>query len=106
MFSVVYTFKVKEGCDIDFMEGWTGLTQLIYQYEGSYGSRIHVDKVGNYVAYAQWPSKLVWENSGANLPKEEADKFRTQMKGSCHEMETLFEMDVLVDLIRKTPNEE
>lgn len=100
MFSVLYTFKVKDGHDDDFIEGWTGLTKLIYQYEASYGSKVLTDQNGNYVAHAQWPSKEVWLNAGANLPKDESDKFRMQMKEACHEMETLFEMELVVDLTR------
>ena len=98
MFSVLYTFKVKDSCDDDFLTGWTGLTKLIYEYEGSYGSKVLKDQNGNYVAHAQWPSKEVWQNAGANLPKDESDKFRRQMKEACYEMETLFEMEMMVDL--------
>lgn len=98
MFSVIYTFKVKKGKDQDFLDGWTGLTKLIYKHEGSLGSKVHKDKNDDYVAYAQWPSRKVWENAGKNLPKEEAERFRAQMKNSCYAMETLFELDLMVDL--------
>ena len=100
MFSVIYTFKVKDGKDQDFLDSWTGLTKLIYKHEGSLGSKVHKDKNGDYVAYAQWPSRDVWENAGANLPKEESEKFRIQMKDSCSEIETLYELDLLVDLTK------
>lgn len=100
MFSVIYTFKVKDGKDQDFLDGWTGLTKLIYKHEGSLGSKVHKDQNGNYVACAQWPSREVWENTGANLPKVETEKFRAQMKNSCYEMETLFELDLVVDLTK------
>jgi len=100
MFSVIYTFKVKEGKDKGFLDGWAGLTKLIYKHEGSLGSKVHKDKNGDYVAYAQWPSREAWKNAGANLPKEETDKFRSQMKDSCTAMETLFELDLVMDLTK------
>ena len=100
MFSVIYTFTVKPGKENDFVAGWSGLTKMIYQFEGSFGSKVHKDQNGGYVAYAQWPSREAWKNAGRNLPKEETDKFRAQMKDSCTAMETLFELDLVMDLTK------
>jgi len=100
MFSVIYTFKVKPDLEEKFIENWSGLTRLIYEFEGSLGSKLHHDQNGSLVAYAQWPSKKVWENAGSKLPKEEADKFRKGMKESYLEMETKYELDVIMDLTK------
>ena len=41
IFTVIYSFKVlPEKCD-SFEESWSQLTKLIYEYEGSLGSRLH-----------------------------------------------------------------
>lgn len=103
MFAVIYSFKVKKGRDKDFIKGWESLTKLIYQYEGSLGSRVHSLGEGKYLAYAQWPSKEIWANAGSKIP-ESADEFRLLMKDSCERIETEYEMDVVVDLIKTEPH--
>jgi heme-degrading monooxygenase HmoA len=100
MFSVIYTFKVKPELEKKFIENWIGFTQLIYEHEGSLGSKLHRDQNGNFVAYAQWPSEEVWKNAGSNLPKESADAFRNGMKESYLEMKTEYKLEMIVDLTR------
>lgn len=99
MFVVIYTFTVKENRDRDFIEGWKGLTRLIYEYERSLGSRLHKKSKNKYVAYAQWPDRTTWENAGENLP-EIANVSKRLMKDSCETIETILELDVLEDLIQ------
>jgi len=102
LFAVIYSFKVKTGKEEDFLEAWSGLTKLIYQYEGSYGSRLHRYKPDEYIAYAQWPDRKTWEESGGSLP-EEAKVFSKSMQASCTSIETLHSMEVEADLLMKTP---
>lgn len=99
MFTVIYSFKVKINQEEKFIQGWKGLTKLIYEFEGSLGSRLH--KVGelDYIAYAQWPLKETWKNAGSNLP-ESAAFFRSEMKNACEKIETLHEMEVVSDLLK------
>lgn len=100
MFSVIYTFKVKPGLEEGFIESWVGLTQLIYSNGGSLGSKLHKAQNGNYVAYAQWPSREAWESSGSKLPIGEAKIFRDQMRSSCSEIETKYELELIEDLTK------
>ncbi len=99
-FTVVYSFKIIEAKAKDFIKAWTELTKLIYEFEGSYGSRLH--KVGNtlYIGYAQWPDKNTWEKSGDKLPAA-ANEFRRLMRESCSEIKTEYEMDVVCDLLQE-----
>lgn len=99
MFTVIYSFKVKPNQEELFIEGWRGLTELIYEFEGSLGSRLAKSNKGEYIAYAQWPSEEQWKNSGSNLP-ELATKFRTKIKTACEQIETLYELEVVQDLIK------
>lgn len=99
MFAVIYTFKVKPEKDLKFIQGWKGLTELIYKHEGSRGSRLHKIEDSHYLAYAYWPDKKTWENSGEKLPKE-ADQHRDLMRESCESIETKFELDVVEDLLQ------
>lgn len=101
MFAVVYQFKVIENMEAQFIAAWKQLTQLIYEYEGSLGSRLHKQNNGIYLAYAQWPNKSAWKNSGNKLP-ESAIKVRSLMKESCSSIETLYELDCIEDLLKST----
>ncbi|MBP9153167.1 MAG: antibiotic biosynthesis monooxygenase [Flavobacteriales bacterium] len=99
MFAVIYQFKVKENRESEFINAWKQLTQLIYEYEGSLGSRLHKQSDGMYLAYAQWPAKETWKNSGNKLP-DAANEIRRIMGESCTHIETLYELDCTEDLLR------
>lgn len=99
MFVVIYKFTVNSGAEMDFKNAWKALTELIYKYEGSLGSRLHRQSDLEYIAYAQWPSRERWEQAGDKLPPE-ADKFRKIMRNACTEIETLFELERDIDLLK------
>lgn len=98
-FAVIYQFEVLEGRQEEFIGAWKALTQLIYQYEGSLGSRLHQSHKHTYIAYAQWPDKKTWENAGNGLP-EEAKAFRSTMRECCQSIEILFELNTLEDVLK------
>lgn len=100
MYTVLYSFEVKPNHFDDFVKGWKGLTELIYKYEGSLGSRLHKSDERNYIAYAQWPSKSIFENAGKKLPKE-ANYYRDLMRSSCKNVEVLNKLEVVEDLLKK-----
>jgi quinol monooxygenase YgiN len=99
MYCLIYQFDVKPEKTKEFEAAWVGLTKLIYEFEGSLGSRLHIDENGNYIAYAQWPSKDVFDNAGNNMPAE-ADLFRKAMRESCTEIKTLYKLDEVTDLLK------
>ena len=98
MYVVLYSFKVKPKQVENFIEGWQGLTNLIYQFEGSLGSRLHKKETLEYIAYAQWPNKNKFESSGGNLP-EKANEFRDLMRSSCSKIEVISKVEVVKDLL-------
>ena len=100
MFTVIYSFKVKPNRDNEFIDSWNSLTSLIYKHEGSLGSRLHRIKENNFIAYAQWPDKETWKNSGNNLP-DIAEEVRKAMKESCISIDTIYKMNVVSDLLKK-----
>lgn len=99
MFVAVYYFKTKAGKTDQFIKAWEELTKLIYQFENSLGSRIHKKSENEFIAYAQWPDKETWSNSGAKLP-DSANEFRTMMKEACIEIRTEHELEMLSDLLK------
>ncbi len=99
MRTIIYQFKVKEKRNEEFIEAWKEMTELIYKYENSLGSRLHMKDNQTYIAYAQWPDKYTFENSGQNLP-EKANQVRQKMRDSCKSVEKLFELDMIEDLLK------
>jgi quinol monooxygenase YgiN len=61
MFVALYRWKLKEGREEKFREGWRRHTAEIYRECGSLGSRLHRAADGTWVAYAQWPDRRAWE---------------------------------------------
>lgn len=98
MFCVIYLFKVKSRHENEFKKAWKELTALIYEYEGSLGSRLHRQSEFQFIAYAQWPDRSTWENSGNRLP-ESSKEIRKIMKDSCERIEILHELEVEEDLL-------
>jgi heme-degrading monooxygenase HmoA len=96
MFIVIYSFEVRQGMENIFEQNWAGLTELIYRYENSLGSRLHRTKQGKYIAYAQWPDKLSWKKAGDNLPLEAKEK-RREMRNACFSIETMYKLNVVND---------
>ncbi|MEQ8324334.1 MAG: antibiotic biosynthesis monooxygenase [Vicingaceae bacterium] len=98
-FAVVYRFDVKEGREDVFESSWRSLTELIYKYEGSLGSRLHKHGSNHYIAYALWPSREKWKGYGSSMP-EKSQRFSEQMHEACNSIEVLYELDVVEDLLQ------
>ena len=78
--AVVYTFEVHPGSEEQFVAAWSRLTELIRDHRGGLGSRLHRDAQGRFVAYAEWPSREVFE-ADTPLPPE-ADEVIATMRAT------------------------
>lgn len=104
MFCVIYRFKVKDGLDAQLIDPWEELTELIYHHCGSLGSKLHTSQNANeYIAYAQWPSREAWEADGSAEFKTLASAPRQLMRDACDEIETLFELSPISDMLKNQP---
>lgn len=101
-FTVIYSFQVLEGKEDEFILAWKGLTELIYEFRGSLGSRLHKLNESEYIAYAVWPNRETFYDVNRVLP-DSADEFRTAMREACSKIETVYELDVVEDLISDHP---
>ena len=99
MIAIIYQFHVKENKTEQFLQSWKELTELIYQYENSLGSRLHHHNDNIYIAYAQWPDEHTWNHSGNQLP-EQAKVVREKMREACHSIEKLYELEATIDLLK------
>lgn len=98
MFIVLYRWRVKEGEEGRFREGWRRLTEEIFSRRGSYGSRLHRAEDGTWVAYAQWPDRRAWEMSqGEAAVDAEAQEM---MRRSAEMSHPPMLMEVTDDLLR------
>jgi hypothetical protein len=60
-FCVLYRWRVKPGRDQEFRKAWETVTREIRDHGGGLGSRLHKASDGTWLAYAQWPSREMWE---------------------------------------------
>ncbi len=99
MLAIIYKFEIKPNKFTAFLKHWKQMTNLIHQYEKGLGSRLHKQNETTFIAYAQWPDKETWSNSGGNLPKE-AELVRKEMRKVCEKVEVLYELEVVEDLLK------
>lgn len=100
MFAILYEFKVKDGMEGTFLDNWKAMTQLIHQYAGSHGSRLHKRSSDNvYTAYALWPDQATYDAGADKLPAI-ADHIRSAMRASCDDISTMHEMTVIEDMLK------
>lgn len=55
MFTAIYRWRIKDGMEAQFVDGWERVTRAIHEACGSYGSRLHRCDDGTWLAYARWP---------------------------------------------------
>lgn len=99
MFIAIDEFVVKEGQDSTFIRNWEIVTEAIFKFRGSLGSRLHKEADGKYVAYAQWPDEETFEKD-IPLPSEALDA-REIMKNSCLSTTIAYRLKVVSDLLKK-----
>lgn len=93
----IYQFQVKPGKEADFVEAWKQVTEGIKKYRGGLGSRLHRDAEGNFIAYAQWPSRAVAE-AKVSTPGPHQE-WVSKMKDALVKTEVLHELEVVEDLL-------
>ncbi len=98
-FSVVYTFKIKEGKESEFIQNWKDLTILFYEYEGSLGSRLHKVEENFFMAYALWPNKKTFDEASNKLPSE-VNELKFKQQQCIDEFKIVHQSFVVSDLIQ------
>lgn len=103
MYIVVFDFVVKEECEAQFLKAWPTVTQGIYLFKGSLGSRLHRDGSGKFIAYAQWPDKQTYEQAATIEMSAEYEQARQDMHQSLHLEDTkvVHQMQVEVDYLQR-----
>jgi quinol monooxygenase YgiN len=67
-FAVIYRWRLHPGQEAAFTEAWAEITHAIRDQCGGLGSRLHRTDDGVWLAYAQWPSRAMWDQASLNDP--------------------------------------
>lgn len=108
MFIAIYRFQIHTGMETEFIQAWKNRTEGVYFELGSLGSRLHrEEKTGDFIAYAQWPTRAQWEN--VNFKILNTDLFPRykdsgpNMTKTIKHSETILELEVEADYLHSLP---
>ena len=89
------------GREAQFEAGWRGGTERITAEFGGWGSRLHKQSEGIYIAYAQWPDEETWKAAMATRMRHSDDKARQMYLDAIvpGTFETIAQGDVVADLL-------
>jgi len=103
MFIAVYWWRVQPGKEEQFRKAWHRGTELITRIYGSYGSRLHRDRDGRFVAYAEWPDEKTWraafEKKMAYDEPTTRAAFLDAIAETPNDSDPIFTMEVVDDLL-------
>jgi heme-degrading monooxygenase HmoA len=103
MLIALYEIVIKQGSEQKFEKAWADVTDAILRVRGSLGSKLHTTEAqGVYIAYAQWPSKELFdEGIGAKLFTETETNSLNAMKECSVQIKLLHTMKVCDDRLNK-----
>jgi|SRR6185312_1337414 len=103
MFVALYEMVAKKGYESEFEKSWAEVTEAIHRVKESLGSRLHTTEIaGTYIAYAQWPSKELFDGGiGADLFTEDESNSLKKMRVSAEQIKLLHSLTVLDDRLKK-----
>lgn len=101
MFAVIYRWQVVSGLEAQFETGWRSGTERIAAEFGGWGSRLHKQSGGIYIAYAQWPDEDTWKKAMETRMRHSDEKARQMYLGAIvpGTFETIAQGDVVADLL-------
>ncbi len=68
-FAVIYRWKLTPGLEQGFVDGWQSVSRILEERFGALGARLHRAEDSTWVAYAQWPDRVSWENARLESPE-------------------------------------
>lgn len=101
MYAVIYRWQVVAGLEAQFEAGWRRGTQAIAAEFGGWGSRLHKQSEGVYIAYAQWPDEETWKRAMETRMHHSDDEARKMYRDAIvpGTFETIAQGDVVADLL-------
>ena len=106
MFVAVYWWRVHPGKEEQFRKAWHRGTELITRIYGSFGSRLHRDRDGRFVGYAEWPDEATWraafDRKRVYDEPETRAAFVDAIAETPSDAEPIFTMTVIDDLLARS----
>ena len=106
VFVAVYWWRVHPGKEEQFRQAWHRGTEHITRIYGSYGSRLHRDRDGRFVGYAEWPDEATWraafEQKMVYDDPETRAAFVDAIAEAPRDAEPIFTMTVVDDLLLRS----
>jgi hypothetical protein len=101
MFAVIYRWRVVPGLEAQFEAGWRRGTERIAAEFGGWGSRLHKEGEGVYIAYAQWPDEATCARAMESRMHHSDDEARKMYREAIvpGSFETLASGAVVADLL-------
>lgn len=97
-FAVLYRWKVRPDAEDDFVAAWRLATAALRTI-GALGSRLHRADNRDFYAYAEWPSRELWEDAKTRSPVDGATA--ALMRDSTLEFEAT-PLEVQADLLARS----
>lgn len=98
MHCVIYEFSILPEHSGEFQKIWHELTVYLRDNCNSLGSRLHqsVEDETKWVAYAQWPSRVAYENE---VMDGKVNELRQRFLPTIDNIQILFQLSVQDDLL-------
>ncbi|MEM9415795.1 MAG: antibiotic biosynthesis monooxygenase family protein [Planctomycetota bacterium] len=96
-FAVIYRWRLHRAREEAFIEAWAQVTHAIRDQCGGLGSRLHRGDDGVWLAYAQWPSRAMWDD--ASLTDPALQRARKQMREAIAETLPDIPLSPVADLL-------
>jgi hypothetical protein len=101
MYAVIYRWQVVAGLEAQFEAGWRRGTERIAAEFGGWGSRLHKQAEGVYIAYAQWPDEETWQRAMDSRMRHSNEEARKMYRDAIvpGTFETIAQGEVVADLL-------
>lgn len=98
---MIYRWRVVPGLEAQFEAGWRRGTERIAAEFGGWGSRLHKEGEGVYIAYAQWPDEATCARAMESRMHHSDDEARKMYREAIvpGSFETLASGAVVADLL-------
>ena len=98
MLATFFEWRIHEGKEQQFRDGWDAVTRMLHQ-DGSYGSSLFTNAAGHYCAFAIWPDKQTRDRAFAPYLEKPTDQHLLVREAIAEEIQRM-DLDCVNDLWR------
>lgn len=100
MYCVIFRFRLTDAPNAEarFIKAWTGITEFFQNHAKAGASRLHKDKDGSFVSYAEWSDVQSYERSQEIDRTQEFIRHAVEWSEVCVPSEIIFEGELINNL--------